>query len=229
MTRVRHRPEAVLPEVFRRLLARHGPQRWWPGETPFEVAVGAVLTQNTAWTNVEKAIATLKGAGALDPGSILALSHERLAAMLRPAGYFNVKARRLASLVRFLVDEAGGDPTRLATGDLARTRQRLLEVPGVGRETADSILLYAAGRPIFVVDAYTRRVFGRIGVVDPLADYDEIRAAFEGVLPPDAAMFNEYHALIVAHGKGTCRKRPRCGECELVDLCRRVGFVESAT
>ena len=214
-------------DVYDRLLALRGPQHWWPGETPFEVAVGAVLTQNTSWTGVERAIAGLKVAGALAPGPLLALPHETLAALIRPAGCFNVKARRLRALVRFLVDEVGGDPTRLATGGLAVRRAQLLAVPGVGRETADSILLYAAGRPIFVVDAYTRRLFGRLGAVDPTADYDRLRAAIEGALPRDAALFNDFHAQIVAHGKDPCRPRPRCDDCILAARCPRVG-VEDA-
>ena len=138
-----------------------------------------------------------------------------------------MKARRLRALVRFLVDEVGGDPTRLATGDAGARRAQLLAVPGVGRETADSILLYAAGRPLFVIDAYTRRLFGRLGAVDPVADYDRLRAVFEAALPPDAALFNDFHAQIVAHGKDTCRPRPRCGDCVLAAGCPRVGVEEA--
>jgi endonuclease-3 related protein len=217
------RTHAVLPLAYRRLFGERGHQHWWPGETPFEVVVGAILTQNTAWTNVERAIAALKAAGALDPASILALPQERLAALIRPAGYYNVKARRLREVVRFVVDEAGGRIESLAGRDPAALRASLLAIPGVGRETADSILLYAIGVPSFVVDAYTRRIFGRIGVVDPDADYDAIRAAFEAALPRDAPLFNDYHAQIVAHGKHVCRTVPRCAECGIADLCRRTG------
>ena len=219
---------ALLAEVYARLLAARGHQHWWPGETPFEVAAGAVLTQNTAWVNVERAISALKAAGALDPAAILAMPHEDLARLIRPAGYFNVKARRLRSAVRFLWDEAGGDPARLAGRDAGPLRERLLSVPGVGPETADSILLYAVGVPVFVVDAYTRRMFGRIGVIDPADGYDDVRSTFEAALPRDAALFNDYHAQIVAHGKLTCRPRPLCGDCVVADLCARVG-VASAT
>lgn len=211
-----------LMEVYRRLRAARGHQRWWPGDSPFEVVIGAVLTQNTSWRNVEKAIANLKSVGALDPHRILSLEHEALATLLRPAGYFNVKARRVRAICEWLMREAGGDVSALGKGiETSRLRQRLLEVPGVGRETADSILLYALGRPVFVVDAYTRRVFGRMGRVDPTADYDEIRAFFETRLPRSPELFNDYHAQVVVHAKETCRTRPRCGECPIRDLCAR--------
>ncbi len=207
-------------EVYRRLLAARGHQRWWPGETPYEVVVGAVLTQNTAWVNVERAIANLKAAGALDPHAIAALEHEALASLIRPAGYFNVKARRLRAVAEFLLREAGGDVSALGRGlDTEDLRALLLEIPGVGRETADSILLYALGRPVFVVDGYTRRIFGRMGVLDPTADYDDIRAFFESALRKDPALFNDYHAQVVIHGKETCRTRPHCDGCILWDLC----------
>ncbi len=211
---------ALLMEVYRRLLAARGHQGWWPGDGPFEVVVGAVLTQNTAWTNVERAIANLRAAGVLDPHRLAAIGHDALATLLRPAGYFNVKAHRLRAVNEFLLREAGGDVTALGSDhDTEALRARLLRVPGVGRETADSILLYALGRPVFVVDAYTRRVFGRMGLLAPETDYDVIRAFFETRLPPDADLFNDYHAQVVIHGKETCRPRPRCGECAIRDLC----------
>ncbi len=211
---------ALLMEVYRRLLAARGHQGWWPGDGPFEVVVGAVLTQNTAWVNVERAIANLRAAGVLDPHRLAALDPDALAALLRPAGYFNVKARRLRAVNEFLLREAGGDVTALGHDhDTGALRARLLRIPGVGRETADSILLYALGRAVFVVDAYTRRMFGRMGLLDPAMDYDAIRAVFETRLPPDANLFNDYHAQIVIHGKETCRPRPRCGECVTRDLC----------
>lgn len=214
------RPERRrLLRIYRLLRDLRGPQGWWPGETPFEMAVGAVLTQNTAWVNVERAIANLRAAGALEPHALLALPPERLALLLRPAGYFNVKARRLRALVEFLVRETGGEVAALAAREPAELRLRLLEVPGVGRETADSILLYALGRPVFVVDAYTRRIFGRLGLLDGGADYDRIRGLFERALPREEALFNDYHAQLVAHGKETCRPRPRCGECVLRRIC----------
>lgn len=215
-------------EVYETLLALRGNQHWWPGETPFEVAVGAVLTQNTSWINVERAIANLKAAGALETRPLLDLPVDELAALLRPAGYFNVKARRLRALVRFLADRADGDPARLPSDDPMRLRTDLLAVPGVGRETADSILLYAVGVPVFVIDAYTRRLFGRLGLVDADADYEVLRAAFEAALPRDLSLFNDFHAQIVAHAKYTCRPRPRCGDCPLAGTCPAARTGEAA-
>lgn len=212
-------------QVHDRLLAAFGPQDWWPGETPFEVMVGAVLTQNTAWSNVEKAIARLKAAQALDCAAILAMDPEVLAQHIRPAGYYNVKSRRLQALCRFL-QEAGvaDDPAGLAAAfprDALRTR--LLAVHGVGEETADSILLYALHLPSFVVDAYTRRIFGRLGLLAGDERYADIRACFQRRLPADVALYNEYHALIVNLGKAVCRPKPRCELCPLAPVCPRTG------
>ena len=207
--------------AYRILLKRYGPQDWWPGETPFEVMVGAVLTQNTAWTNVEKAIANLKAARALGCAAILKLGNDELAALIRPAGYFNVKAKRLKSLCAYLETEGvARQPKRLRDkGTLPVLRQKLLAVHGVGEETADSILLYALDLPSFVVDAYTRRIFGRLGLLSGNESYRDIQNAFEAALPRDTALYNEYHALIVQLGKGTCRPKPRCGDCPLAKTC----------
>lgn len=203
------------------LLARHGPQHWWPGETPFEVMVGAVLTQNTAWGNVEKAIARLKAADALACPAMLALADHELAELIRPAGYFNVKAKRLKALCAFLAERGVADaPERLAgQGSLPELRRDLLAVHGIGEETADSILLYALGLPSFVVDAYTRRTFGRLGLLAGSERYGEIQRRFEARLPRDVRLYNEYHALIVRLGKEHCRPRPRCADCPLQALC----------
>jgi endonuclease-3 related protein len=202
--------------MFRLLEAALGPQHWWPGETPFEVMVGAVLTQNTNWKNVEKAIANLKRRGLLTPGKLHALPAAELAELIRPAGYYNVKAKRLASLIQWLFDEFGGDLERMSRTSLGDLRERLLEVKGVGRETCDSILLYAAGKPTFVVDAYTYRVLLRHSLIDESADYDEIKQLFEESLPADAGLFNEFHALLVRVGKVYCLKqKPKCSECPL--------------
>ncbi|MDD3530409.1 MAG: endonuclease III domain-containing protein [Gallionellaceae bacterium] len=203
------------------LLARHGPQHWWPGETAFEVMVGAVLTQNTAWANVEKAIANLRRADALGCAAILGLGDGELAEQLRPAGYFNVKARRLKSLCGFLaargVTEA---PEELADqGGLAELRHDLLAVHGIGEETADSILLYALDLPSFVVDAYTRRIFARLGLLRGSETYADIQRLIEANLPRDRRLYNEYHALIVRLGKEQCRPRPRCADCPLNPIC----------
>jgi endonuclease-3 related protein len=219
----RGRP-APLREAHRRLLRRYGPLGWWPAETPLEVCVGAVLTQNTAWANVEKALANLRAAGLLgDARAMLALPEARLADLLRPAGYFRVKARRLRALLRWLVDRGGGDPAAALRGGTAALREDLLGVHGVGRETADSILLYAGGRPVFVVDAYTRRVVGRHGWSDGEAGYEDLRAFFERRLPRDAPLYNQLHAEIVAVGKDHCRPVPRCEGCPLEGLLPRGG------
>ena len=206
-----------LHAVFDALLAVHGPQHWWPGETPFEVMVGAVLTQNTAWTNVERALQRLTARVPLEAQAILDLPPEELAQALQPSGYFNVKARRLRAFCEVLIAEGGVE--RLASLETDALRRRLLAISGVGPETADDILLYAFGRPVFVVDAYTRRVFTRLGLLAGDEGYEPIRAAFESVLGPDPALYNEYHALIVRHGKDLCRTRPRCADCCLLPQC----------
>jgi endonuclease-3 related protein len=212
------------PRLRRRLLrtfdvlhAHHGPQHWWPGETPFEIMVGAVLTQNTAWSNVEKAIDNLVARNRLDPAAIVAARNDHLAGWLRPSGYFNVKAVRLKNFCRWYL-QAGGFAAleRMDTGAL---RQSLLGVNGVGKETADDILLYAFERPVFVIDAYTRRLFARLGLFAGDEDYDAMRRAIERVLGPDVPLFNEYHALIVRHAKDICRVRPRCAGCALKRRC----------
>ncbi|MGQ9686966.1 MAG: endonuclease III domain-containing protein [Thiobacillaceae bacterium] len=206
---------------YRLLFAAYGPQHWWPGETAFEVMVGAILTQNTAWANVERAIANLKAAERLTCEDILALPDDALAELIRPAGYFNVKARRLKALCAFLADQGVcATPQRLRDlSNLPELRRRLLSVHGVGEETADSILLYALELPIFVVDAYTRRIFSRLGLIPADASYGEIQQAFQRHLPADVALYNEYHALIVHLGKSVCRPKPRCEQCPLRERC----------
>ncbi|MCG5535103.1 endonuclease III domain-containing protein [Ectothiorhodospira mobilis] len=206
-----------LRRVFRLLSDHHGPMHWWPGETPFEVMVGAILTQNTAWSNVERAIAALKEAGPLEPAALLALPEGELAARIRPSGYYNVKARRLRAFCQWLLD-AGGEPA-LRAHPTERLRPALLTVKGIGPETADDILLYALERPVFVVDAYTRRLFSRLGLAPADLPYEALRAGVESALGPDVPLFNELHALIVNHGKSVCRPRPRCGDCILRRDC----------
>ncbi len=207
----------LLMSFHNKLLKRFGPQHWWPGETPFEVAVGAILTQNTAWTNVEKAIAALKLADLMEPRRLLAVEPALLARLIRPAGYYNVKTKRLRAFLTWLVEEHGGRIESLRKRPLDALREEILTVKGIGRETADSILLYAVGLPTFVVDAYTHRILLRHDLILPEADYDEIKALFEDHLERDAALFNEYHALIVACGKAHCRPRPVCAGCPLED------------
>jgi len=204
----------TLAGIYRRLFEHYGHQYWWPAQSPFEVMVGAVLTQNTAWLNVEKAIANLHQADLLNPSAIAGLAPDALADYLRPAGYFNVKARRLQSFCRFLLDQPD-----LSAMETTALRGRLLAVHGIGPETADDILLYAFERPVFVIDAYTRRLFGRLGLLDAKASYEVLRTAFESALAPDVAMFNEYHALIVAQAKQSCRTKPDCGGCCLNSVC----------
>ena len=226
---------------YETLLAAYGPQGWWPGDGPFEVMVGAILTQNTAWRNVERALENLKAAGVLSPAGLRDLPRADLEPLLRPAGYYRLKAGRLQALVAYLWREHAGDPAALAHGDLAALRPALLAVPGVGPETADSILLYAANRPTFVVDAYTRRLLARLGWVaaDALGapppragtpsrcfwetvPYEQVQAFFLAHLPLDAELFSEYHALIVRHARERCRKRdPRCAGCALGRRCGR--------
>ncbi len=204
-----------LEAYYKALRGRFGPQGWWPAETPFEVMVGAVLTQNTAWTNVEKAVMNLKAAGLLDPRRLSEIDEGTIALAVRPAGYYNVKARRLKSLVAWLMERAGGDVEALKRIPPERRRQELLEVRGIGRETADSILLYALGIPTFVVDAYTHRILSRHGLAPEEAEYEEMKELFERTLPRDAALYNEFHALLVAAGKEFCRPIPRCRRCPL--------------
>lgn len=207
--------------VYQRLFDAYGPQHWWPGETPFEIMVGAILTQNTAWTNVERAIANLQSADLLDPAAIVAADLPTLATCLRPSGYFNVKAERLRAFCDWFLTQ-GGLPG-LSDLDTTVLRRALLAVKGVGPETADDILLYAFERPVFVVDSYTRRIFSRLGLVAADIGYEPLRARFEHTLEPDVALFNEYHALIVRHGKAVCRPKPRCAECCLRPHCHWPG------
>ncbi len=210
-----------LRAVFDALLDAYGPQHWWPAETPFEVMVGAVLTQNTAWTNVERVLGRLCARIQLDAQAILDLPLDELALLLQPSGYFNVKARRLRAFCEGFVAEGGMD--RLAALETGELRRRLLAIAGVGPETADDVLLYAFGRPVFVVDAYTRRIFTRLGLLAGNERYETIRAAFESTLGPDVPLYNEYHALIVRHGKEVCRTRPRCADCRLLRQCPASG------
>ena len=209
-----------LDTLFRLLLDAYGPRSWWPAETPFEVCVGAILTQNTNWGNVEKAIANLKLAGALTPERLRLLPEDELAALIRPSGYFNIKGRRLKSLVSHLFERYDGSLDAMFDRPWRELREELLGVSGIGRETADSLLLYAGHQPTFVVDAYTKRLFSRLGLIGAEAGYEELRALFMENLPADVLLYNEYHALIVQHAKERCRKTPVCGGCPLAVRCR---------
>ena len=218
--RGRSQSRLCLLQIFDLLRSSYGPQHWWPGDSPFEVIVGAVLTQNTAWHNVAHAIANLQREGLLEPEALLRAEPDTVKALLAPAGYYNIKYDRLMSLLRFL-DGYGMDLERLGSLPLETLRTELLEVKGVGPETADSILLYALQHPVFVVDAYTRRLFSRLGYEwMQKASYSEIQEFFMEALPPDTALYNEFHALIVVHCKDTCKKKPLCEGCCLCAPCR---------
>ncbi|MDR0476396.1 MAG: endonuclease III domain-containing protein [Desulfobulbaceae bacterium] len=214
----------IFHAIFDLLLAHFGPRHWWPADSPFEVVVGAVLTQNTNWQNARRAIAALKERGCLSFAALDALPVDELAVLIRPCGYHGVKAKRLKNLLAMLRREYDGDVEAIACDTLPAAREKLLAVSGIGPETADAILLYAAGHPIFVVDAYTHRVFSRHFLVPEESDYDEIQSAFMAALPANAALFNEYHALIVELGKRHCQKRqPLCGNCPLGQLPHDAG------
>lgn len=202
-------------QVYEKLFSHWGSQDWWPGDTPYEIAVGAILTQNTAWSNVERAIGNLKQADLLEPERMSALGKEKLAELIRPAGYFNVKAQRLQNFNSKLMEEFAGKMQSLLKKEKTALRKELLAINGIGPETADSIILYAAGKPVFVVDAYTRRFLERHGWLDGGESYEEVAKLFTTNLPADAEVFNEYHALIVKLGKEHCRKRPFCDACPL--------------
>ncbi len=213
----------TLKHIYERLRQHFGPTHWWPGETPFEIVVGAILTQNTAWFNVERAIIRLKTERLLHPRAILACPRERLEAAIRPSGYFRQKAERLRLFCEYLVLRHGGSVRRMARRPLSQLRGELLAIKGIGPETADDILLYACEKPVFVVDAYTRRILSRHGLTPPDIGYEELRGMFERHLPPDVVMFKAYHGLIVYTGKDFCRKVPRCEGCPLAPLLPESG------
>jgi endonuclease-3 related protein len=218
---------AMLDEVYEKLLSSLGPQHWWPGDSPFEIVVGAVLVQNTAWRNVERAIENLRDAGLMEPRTLYAVPEGELAELIRPAGYYQVKARRLRNLLKLIVEQYDGSLDAMFRTNLSSLREELLGVSGIGPETADAILLYAGRLPSFVVDTYTHRVLARHGWIGYEADYHEIKDYFESSLPADAALYNEYHALLVRLGKDYCRKTgPKCEACPLADFLPASGIVE---
>lgn len=215
------RQKPLIKAIQKRLHEHFGPQHWWPADSPFEVVIGAVLTQNTAWTNVERAIGNLRQAECLTAERLAEIPPSQLEELIRPAGFFRQKSIRLQNIARILNHEWQNSLTTLCAGPMDEARERLLSLSGVGPETADSILLYAADRPSFVVDAYTRRVFQRVGVLAGDESYDEIRCTFMLNLPEDVQLFNEYHAQIVRLAKTCCRKKKTfCSECPLNDLCQ---------
>jgi len=207
----------ILIKIYRTLYQTYGPRHWWPGETSFEVMVGAILTQNTSWRNVEKAIQRLKGKGVLNPEGIHHLKRSELARLIKSSGYYRIKTDRLKSFIDFLFEEYDGNIKKIGRERLGELREKLLGVKGIGPETADSILLYGLKKPIFVVDAYTRRILSRHGIISEKASYEEVQKLFMDYLPRDEKLFNEYHALFVYLGKTVCKKIPRCDICPLRD------------
>lgn len=211
--------DTSLRRYYDGLFAAYGPQHWWPGRTAFEIIVGTILTQNTSWSNVEMAMRNLRREKLLTPGGIEQVSLRRLAQLIRSSGYFRQKAKKLKYFVRFVRSEYGGSLHRMFRAPTAVLREKLLAVHGIGPETADAILLYAGKHPVFVVDAYTRRMLERHGLAARTQSYEEIRQLFERSLPSDAPLYNEFHALIVRNGKEYCRtSNPRCSECPLHSL-----------
>lgn len=207
---------AIIRSMYDTLLEALGPSHWWPGDTPFEVAVGAVLTQNTNWGNVEKAIGNLKAANVLEPRLLYELPLDEMAELIRPAGYFNIKANRLHNLLQFIKDETDFDLESLKRYSVDDLRPKILGVNGIGPETADAILLYALELPVFVIDAYTARLVQRHGLGYEGIDYHELQAIFMDALPENVAVYNEYHALIVRVGKEWCKKKAGlCDSCPL--------------
>ena len=204
-----------LVRIYTALRKTFGHQKWWPGDTPFEVMIGAILTQNTAWINVEKAISNLKKAGKLSFETLRRIPGKKLSQLIRPAGYFNVKADRLKCFMNFLDRECRGDLSKLKRKTMPVLREKLLAVKGVGPETADSILLYALNKTSFVIDAYTQRIFSRHGLVKGHETYERWREIFMRALPENRDLYNDFHAQIVRTGKDHCRKVPRCEKCPL--------------
>ena len=212
----------TLTHIYDTLFEQHGPQHWWPGDTPLEIAVGAILTQNTNWSNVEKAINNIKRANALKAETLNSLCAEELEALIRPAGYYRVKTRRLKNFLTWLMENGDGQLENLAHHNTYDLREDLLAINGIGPETADSILLYALNRPVFVVDTYTARLATRHGLIEPPFDYHELQDLFQSNLPEDIQLFNEFHALIVRIGKDFCKPRPKCQACPLNDHAHEI-------
>ncbi|WP_224959997.1 endonuclease III domain-containing protein [Geomonas subterranea] len=220
-------PQTRLLEIYDSLYRRYGALNWWPADSPFEVCVGAILTQNTNWNNVEKALANMKREGLLSIEAVSAASHDVLAEQIRPSGFFNVKSVRLKGFVEWLLQRHGTLEAMFAAS-WETLRGELIAVRGIGPETCDSILLYAGEKPSFVVDAYTRRLFSRLGLVDEKDDYHHVRSLFMNHLPHEVPLFNEYHALIVEQCKRHCRKRPSCDGCPLRDACSHATLTPGA-
>ncbi|MBW9222179.1 endonuclease III domain-containing protein [Methanothermococcus sp. SCGC AD-155-C09] len=211
--------------IYHKLLSHFGPQNWWPAESPYEIIVGAILTQNTSWKNVEKAINSLKSRDLLDERKILDLQKEgKLKNLIKPAGFYNIKSERLRNITEYILKNYGSTENMAGSDkDLYALRRELLSIKGIGKETADTILLYCLNRPIFVIDGYTKRIFSRYGIINNNLKYDEIRMIFESNIPKDSSIYKEYHALIVQLGKTHCKKRnPNCEGCPLSIECKKI-------
>jgi len=221
--------KSIVPDllsVYRTLFHRYGYRNWWPGQTPIEIIIGAILTQNTAWKNVERAIANLKAHKMLSARALIRVEEKDLAELIRPSGYYNIKARRLKAFANFLEQNYRGSLAAMFRQPLERLRQEILQVNGIGPETADSILLYAGGLPIFVVDLYTHRVVTRHGWLPEKVDYHGIQSWFTTNLPEDIGLYNDFHAQIVAVGNEFCRAKPRCEDCPLRDFLPKKGVLK---
>lgn len=213
----------TLLSIYNALLHEYGDRHWWPADSPFEMMVGAILTQNVSWKNAARAISNLKDAGLLTPSGIKETPPVELASLIKPASFMNVKARRLKSYAEWYCAEFGGDIQRMSKVETPTLRRMLLSVNGIGEETADSILLYACGKPVFVVDAYTRRVLGRLGLIRGNPPYSEIQCLFMENLPKDTELFKDYHAQIVQLAKDRCRRKPLCCSCPLRNISPTIG------
>ena len=209
----------LLLDIYGRLYGHYGPQHWWPGDSPLEIVLGAILTQAAAWGNVEKALGNLKSGDYLSLHALRDIGQDELASLLRPVGYFNMKAKKLKAFISHLWEHHDGDLESFLSQDIFGLRQELLSIYGIGEETADDIALYAAGHPSFVIDSYTRRILARMGLAPPSGTYGGYQKLFHQNLAPDAGLYNEYHALLDHHAKETCKKEPRCRGCCLLELC----------
>lgn len=214
--------ESILKHIYKLLFMHYGERHWWPADSAFEVIIGAILTQNTAWKNVEKAIANLKKANKLSPDKLYSLPISEITKLIKPSGFYNQKAKRVKLLVKYLIEKYNGNIEMMCEKQILELRNELLSINGIGKETADSIILYACNKPIFVVDAYTYRVFSRHGLIDEQMGYDEIQAMFMDNLEHNTKIFNEYHALIVEIAKDFCKTKPLCDACPLSELPRYI-------
>jgi endonuclease-3 related protein len=213
----------TLLNIYHRLMAHYGPQHWWPAQEPFEVIIGAILTQSAAWINVEKAITNLKAAGALSPAALRQMPQSEVARLIHPCGYYNAKAQKLKAFAHWFGEQYNDNLAKLFASNTNHLRQQLLAIYGIGEETADSIILYAANKPIFVIDAYTRRIISRIGLASRNNSYSALQALFMANLPADTKLFNEYHALLVCLAKNVCQPHPLCQQCCL-NLADKTGI-----